>query len=74
MSVILLNTGGPSKLVSRQVELVKLNGKYYIELEEFENSDCIVELSISLATENQALRERIQVLEERIKLLQTNGS
>lgn len=68
MSIILLNTQGVSKYVSKQVELVKINDKYYIELDEFENSDHIVELSIALAQENQALKERIQSLEERLSL------
>ncbi len=70
MSIILLNTQGNSKYVTKQVELVKLNDKYYIELDEFENSDCIVELSIALAKENEALKERIQILEERLALAQ----
>lgn len=68
MSIILLNTQGASKYVSQQVELVKINDKYYIELDEFENSDHIIELSIALAQENQALKERIQSLEERLRL------
>lgn len=70
MSIILLNTQGNSKYVTKQVELVKLNDKYYIELEEFEHSDCIVELSIALAKENEALKERVQILEERLRLAQ----
>ena len=69
MAIIMLNPRGSSKYVSKQVELVKLNGKYYIELDEFENSDCVVELSISLAKENDILKERIKVLEEKIKVI-----
>lgn len=69
MAIIMLNPRGTSKYVSKQVELVKLNGKYYIELDEFENSDCVVELSISLAKENDILKERIKVLEEKIQVM-----
>lgn len=68
MSIIVLNPTSSSKFVTKQVEIVKLNDKYYIELDEFENSDCIVELSIALAQENEALKERIQILEERLYL------
>lgn len=68
MKIVVLNTTGHSKLVERQVELVKFNDKYYIEIDEFENSDCIVELSIALAKENEALKERVQLLEERLDL------
>jgi hypothetical protein len=67
MEIIVLNPYGPSKVVSKKVEIVKLNGKYYIEMEEFENSDSIVELSIALASENHALKERIAILEEELK-------
>lgn len=67
MSVIILNAQGNAKYITKQVELVKLNDKYYIELEEFEHSDCIIELNIALAAENQALKERVQLLEERLR-------
>lgn len=63
MTIIVLNPDGHPKLVRKQLELVKFNDKYYIELDEFENSDCIVELSIALAQENEALKERVQLLE-----------
>ncbi len=69
MSMILLNATGPSKFVSKRIELVVLNGRHYIEVSEFENSDCVVELSIALAAENQALKERVEILEERLRLL-----
>jgi hypothetical protein len=68
MSLIILNAGGPSKFISKKVEIVKLNGRYYIELEEFENWDCIVELSIAVAAENEALKERIAILEEGLRI------
>jgi hypothetical protein len=69
MSVILFNATGLSKFVFKKVELVEFDGKHYIEVSEFENSDCVVELSIALAAENQALKERVEVLEERLRLL-----
>lgn len=69
MSMILLNAAGPSKFASKRIELVEFNGRHYIEVSEFENADYIVELSIALAAENQALKERIEVLEERLRLL-----
>jgi len=54
------------------VELIKLNGKYYLELESLKNDDTnntqqLAELSIALAQENEALRERIEILEARLK-------
>lgn len=63
MAIILLNPSSELKYLRKQVEIVKINDKYYIELDEFENSDCIVELSIALAKENEALKERVQLLE-----------
>ena len=74
MAIVLLNTTSTSRYVTKQVELVKLGGKYYIELEEFDNSDCIVELSIALAKENEALKERVQLLEDRLRLAEKRVS
>lgn len=56
------------------MELVKINGKYYLELESLENCELnnvkqLVELSIALARENEVLRERIEVLEARLQVL-----
>ena len=52
--------------------LVKINDKYYLELENYENGELengqrLVELSIALAKENEAQRERIAVLEAKLK-------
>ncbi|MDQ3533996.1 MAG: hypothetical protein M3421_00020 [Bacteroidota bacterium] len=66
MSILLLNANGPSKNATKEVEILKLNGKFYIELKELKNSDCIIELSIALASENEALKERILILEEKL--------
>ncbi len=66
MSIVQLYSGINPNTVKKQVQLLKVDGKYYIELEEFENTDCILELCLSLATENQALREKIDVLEEKV--------
>lgn len=65
MSIVVLSPLGNSKFVTKQIELVKFNNKYYIEFDGFENSDRIVELSIALAKENEALKERIRLLESR---------
>jgi adenine C2-methylase RlmN of 23S rRNA A2503 and tRNA A37 len=59
------------QLLEKKYELVKFNDKYYIELDNFEGSDGIVELSISLAAENDILRQRIKTLEKKIKILET---
>lgn len=69
MALILLNTDNASNLITKQVEIIKFGEKYYIELEEFENSDCIIELSIALSKENEALKERIELLENRLRSL-----
>ncbi|MEX2568097.1 MAG: hypothetical protein WD431_19270 [Cyclobacteriaceae bacterium] len=63
MTIVVLKPVEQFKLEKKKVELVKINNKYYIELEEFENLDSIVELSIALAQENEALKERIMLLE-----------
>lgn len=67
MSIILLNTG-PSKVITKQIEVVKLNNKYYIELDEFESSDSILELSIALSQQNESLREHIAILQEKLSI------
>ena len=64
MSIFISNPDGYSEIIKKEVELVKFNDKYYIELKEFENFDHIVELSIALVRENEALKERIQLLEK----------
>lgn len=59
---------------SKAAEVIQLNGKYYLQLESLENSELengqqLVELSIALARENEILRERIEVLEARLRAL-----
>lgn len=49
------------------MEVVTINGKFYVELNQIHDVDSIVELSIALARENEALRERIAVLEEKLR-------
>lgn len=49
------------------MEVVTINGKFYVELNQIHDVDSIVELSIALARENEALRERIDVLEEKLR-------
>ncbi len=73
MSIILMKADSNAGVVQKKVELVKINEKYYIELESFEDSECIIELSISLSAENDLLRERIAILEEKLKLQETTG-
>ncbi len=68
MSIVLLNPGLKSTTDLAQVEIVKLDGKYYIELKQFENADDIIELSLSLSTEVEALKLKIQMLEEKLKI------
>ncbi len=74
MSIIKLHSGIHTNLQKKKIEILKVEGKYYIELEEFQNNDCIVELCISLASENQSLRDNISILEEKIKVLQKRDS
>ena len=66
MVTTLLNSTAAPPCASKQVELIRINGKYY--LEEFDNLDYIIELSIALAKENELLKERIQLLEDRLYL------
>lgn len=66
MALVILDADKET-IQSRKIELIRMNGKYYIELNEFEQSDSLLELSISLASEGDILRERIQVLEEQLK-------
>lgn len=70
MAIVVLHPSCESKFLKKQVEIIKIDGKYYIELDEFENSDCIVELSIALAQENESLKERIRLLEGCLDLRQ----
>jgi hypothetical protein len=69
---MLLHTEGNSEPKPLVGGLVKMNDKYYLELENYENGGLenaqqLVELSIALAKENEAQRERIAVLEARLK-------
>jgi phage protein U len=70
--MMLQDTEGNSQPEPLVAGLVKLNGKYYLELENYENSELenaqrLVELSIALARENEAQRERISILEDRLR-------
>lgn len=69
---MLLHSEGSSQPKPLVSGLVKINDKYYLELENYENGELenaqqLVELSIALAKENEAQRERIAVLEARLK-------
>jgi hypothetical protein len=66
-----LHPDGNSQPKPLTTGLVKIDGKYYLELENYENSELenaqqVVELSIALAHENEVLRDRIEVLEARL--------
>lgn len=62
-----------SSLLGKRYELVKFNEKYYIELNDCEDPNSLVQLSISLAADNDLLRLRIKMLERKIKVLE-NGA
>ena len=51
------------------MEVVTINGKFYVELDQIHDVDSIVELSIALARENEVLRERIAILEEKLRTI-----
>lgn len=69
---MLLHSEGSSQPKPLVTGLVKINDKYYLELENYENGDLenaqqLIELSIALAKENEAQRERIAVLEAKLR-------
>jgi hypothetical protein len=61
-----------SSILGKRYELVKFNEKYYIELNDCEDPNSIVQLSISLAADNDLLRLRIKMLERKIKVLENS--
>lgn len=70
MKIIQLNTGTEDPVPEKKnVELIKVGNKYYIELESYENIDCIVQLSLSIASENEMLKERIAILEKKLQFM-----
>jgi hypothetical protein len=71
MKIIQLNIQSDVYLETKTVELIKVNNKYYIELENYDNINCIVQLSVSIAKENEILKERIAILENKIALCRT---
>ncbi len=71
---MLLHTEGNPQAQPLVAGLVRINGKYYLELDGYENSELVnaqrvVELSIALAMENEVQRERIAVLEAKLMAL-----
>ncbi|MBD0254406.1 MAG: hypothetical protein ICV83_01705 [Cytophagales bacterium] len=71
---MLLHTEGNQQPKPLVAGLVKIDDKYYLELEHYENAELentqqLVELSIALARENEAQRERIAILEARLRVL-----
>lgn len=69
---IYLHHKDPEEISRKRVEMIKVDGKYFIELDEYQGLDSIVELSISLSSENDVLRERVSILEEKIRDLENN--
>ncbi len=74
MAMNVMNSAKSLQILEKKYELVQVNGKYYIELDDFDGSESIVQLSISLAAENDMLRLRIKTLEKKIKLLELNAN
>lgn len=71
MAITVMNPSKELHVLEKKYEIVQANGKYYIELEDFDGSESIIQLSISLAAENDFLRLRIKTLEKKIKLLES---
>ncbi len=69
---MLLHTEGNQQPQALVAGLVKIGDKYYLELDNYENgalenSQQLIELSIALARENEAQRERIAILEAKVR-------
>lgn len=59
---------------SRKKELLKYNGKYFIELEDHHYNGSLAELSMSMASEIELLRKRIFYLEEKLSKYEEDES
>ncbi len=62
MKIVYLNPE-KTEVLSKKMEVLKFNGKNYIEFADMQNFEYIVELALSLAKENEALKERLNLLE-----------
>lgn len=57
-----------AKANNKSSKIIQINGKYYAEVNNNQVEDFLTELALSLATEVDALKERLLLLEEQIKM------
>ncbi|MDJ1503289.1 hypothetical protein [Xanthocytophaga agilis] len=74
MDFLIFNSTSPFKIISKHIELVNTNDICYLEVDNtFENIASIVEWNIALTVENESLKERIKILEDRLKITNLNN-
>lgn len=71
MKIIYLNPN-VEDVLPKKVEIIQYNGRNYIEFAQYENIEHIVDLAISLAKENEVLKERLQLLQDKLDALVEN--
>ncbi|GEM_PF-1699869 len=68
MKIVYLNPN-VEDVLPKKVEIIQYNGRNYIEFGQYENIEHIVDIAISLAKENEVLKERLQLLQDKLDTL-----
>lgn len=65
MSFTLKKINDPN--VYRSIEIIRIDGKYFIEIGEYENIESFADLTLLLASRIDFLKGRVEYLEKEIK-------
>ncbi len=68
MKIVYLNPN-VEDVLPRKLEVIQYNGKNYIEFNQYENIEHIVDLAVAMAKENEVLKERLHLLQDKLSQL-----
>ncbi|MBO9698694.1 MAG: hypothetical protein J7604_00725 [Sporocytophaga sp.] len=57
----------------KNVEIIKVDGKIYVQMDNLDHGENLMILADSLSAEMVILQDRIRVLEERLRMLESNS-
>jgi hypothetical protein len=73
MEIHIRNFESVEPAARKQVEVIKLDGKVYVQMDGLEQDENLLSLADSLSAEMIMLHDRIKVLEERLRMLETES-
>ncbi len=60
-------------ITRKNVEIIKIGGKIYVQMDHLDHGENVMILADSLSAEMIILQDRIRVLEERLRMLESSS-